>query len=552
MQMPDVWGGGAVFGCAGSADSGLHGRLCGDRIAVEFDEKNKCTLAVEIDNICDIKFRTVLPDCIELEADDGSRKYDVSITALTPAGILVHCDKDIGVSVAFADEVQDASCDGGNVYCTGAAKYALIKKQLQSGVVYAFAAGDDCEAQAAGLCGAERADACGKIKDRYAAHPLPRNMSEIYEALYVRCLGIIEHNVSSSGCMGKRINGKFCVDTVNSLLCAAALKDIYPQYARATLLKIADYISADGFLPSSITQSCCANAAPPVICYCFEQIAGKDKELIEQYYDKLRSCIMYYVQGRDMNKNYVYQWRAGRDNDPGVESTMLNSPRFDGKVIVAGPDLSAYMYMAAVAMGKLSRAINRNSDILYWGVLAQRIADGANNLLYDKKHSFYFDRSPIGNKLGSIKTTAGFMPLYAGFAADEYVSGIVAHLEDRSTFGTNRGVPSAAKDEPAFEQDLYRGSIVLAENYKILQGLVNYDLEQNAALLASKCLDTVRRAYMAEGVLYEFYSSSATVAHSRQTRLGKSISPMCRTAFEQTRDCPVTAAFVVGIGALLD
>ena len=547
MNIPDIWGEGALFGYPESGETGLHGRLSGNRIALEFDTADRCTLAVDICSISHIKPTVVLPELVQLDCTGSEGSYAVTLAAVSPTAVYIHCDRNADVSVSFSGSARSIPCGDGCVYNCGSKKYALIKLAAGSGAVYGFACGDDCDSEARRVSAMKCTEVADILLEPYRQLQMPEDIAEPYRPLYVRCAALVRQSVSTKLCLGKRANGKFNIDVVSAVMRAVALRDIFPAYAKATVLKVADYISTDGFLPSSLTESCCVNAAPPLICHAFEQICGDDRALVERYYDKLRSCIMYFVDNRDINKDYTYQWRAGSASDPGVESAMPNSPRFDGKVLRSGPDLSAYMYMAALAMGDMSRTISRNSDIIYWGVLAQRIAKGADSLLFDSEKSFYFDRSLIGSRLDTVITTAGFMPLFAGFVPKEYVAGMVSLLDDAAVFGCKRGVPTVARCEETYTQDLYRGSISIGENYKLLCALVKSGYHTKATDVAVRCLDTVRKAYEAEGVLYGYYSSDSRIAHCRQSYFGNSILPMCRTGYEYTRDCPETAAFVAAI-----
>ena len=549
--LPDIWGSGSVFGYPESGDIGLHGRLCADGIGVDFDGSDRCSLRINIGDICDISPKAVFPEYVRMTVEGRTDAFDITIGAVSPQSVYIHCDRCADVDLTFGEDFSAEPCDGGKVYLCGSSRYSLIRRTCDGGVVYGFACGDDCEAEARKASGLSVKFVSEALLEPYKELNIPDSISDIYRPLYMRCAGIVRNGISSKHCFGKCVGGRFTIPVVGSIMRAVALKNMFPEYARATVLKVADHISGDGFLPADITESCCVSAAPPVICYGFDEILGDDKELVRKYYDSLRSCIMYFVEKRDINKDYTYQLSSGDKGDPGVECGMPNSPRFDSGVLQSSPDISGYMYLAALAMGNMSRTINRNSDIIYWGILAQRIATGANARLFDKSKCFYYDRPIIGSHFVDVRATSGFMPLFAGFVPEEAVSDIVAHLDDPTAFRTGRGIPTVAVGDAKYCQDMNRGSMSLFECYKILKGMMDAGFITKAQAIAGRCLDTVRRGYMDDGILYSHYSSDRAVSHHRQKLFGKSIMQPCRDNFEFVADCPETAAYVLAIANMM-
>lgn len=546
-NMPRVWGGGAVFGYAESGDCGLHGRLCTDGIGIDFDDEHRCSLMLNTDKVADITPLAVLPDYVSITADLGGEPCDIIMAAVSRDGVYIHVDRDVPLAVNFGSNYDSTTYDGGCMYRCGDRDYALAKRAYSGGVVYAFATGDECRSESDRIASLAPESVSEDLLSVYKKLGIPDSVSDIYRPLYMRCSAIVRNGVSSKGCFGKRTEGKFSVSVVSALMRAVALKDMYSEYARATVLKIADYISADGFLPSDITAYCCNSVAPPIVCYAFDEIFGKDRDMVEAYYDRLRSCIKYFADKRDINKDYTYQLSSGDKGEPGRECGMPNSPRFDAGVLQSSPDVSGYMYLAALAMGNMSRTINRNDDIIYWGVLAQRVAAGANSRLYDKSKGFYYDRPIIGSHFVDVRTTAGFMPLYAGFVPEEHISGLVGLTDDPTAFRTGRGIATIAVSDSCYSQDINRGSMSLFECYKIIKGMVNSGYVVKAQNIAARVLDTVLRAYEEDGLLYSHYSSDRRVSHRRQKLFGKSIMPACRSNFDYVADCPETAAFVLAI-----
>ncbi len=206
------------------------------------------------------------------------------------------------------------------------------------------------------------------------------------------------------------------------------------------------------------------------------------------------------------------------------------------------------MYMSVSAMRRMAELINRNADILYWGVMAERISTSANDFLYDEKDGFFYDRDIVRHRQIKLKTTAGFMPLFAKMCSPTQVTALTKHINDKAEFGAAYGLPSVARSEKSYCGAAHRGAMHPADNYKVACGLARSDRRHSAEKLAAKCLEAVRRALERDGVVYEFYSPSACADNALLTANGCGGAPRGLFARRANRcDSAAAAAMVVGL-----
>jgi glycogen debranching enzyme len=108
------------------------------------------------------------------------------------------------------------------------------------------------------------------------------------------------------------------------------------------------------------------------------------------------------------------------------------------------------------------------------------------------------------------------MPLWAGVPSAERAARLLQHLHDPASFGTPMPLPSVARGEPSFEKDMWRGPVWLNTAYAVIQGLLRYGFERDAAELAYRLCDAVYSVFERERRIYEFYDPDRP--HTRALR----------------------------------
>lgn len=553
MFYPSTWGADALF-TYGSGE-GATGRLCADRVGIRFETPGGCTLALKLKDICAIEYDCVMPDWIKGRVYHKIGEIAFEIIASAPWAVVVTADRETGIDLSFEDDVQSEEAEGATLY-RWREDIAALSVNKDKGIRAGFAMGYNAALRARDMADTDTDSLREKLLKKYEAQKLPEGISGRYEAVYRRCLSVIEGSVYADGSrrvFAKRGPHGLYINTRQAMLSAAGLKDVFPDVALSTVLYLTGFVDERGILPAVITGGAGdSSCAAPLLPWAFYEVAGESKELIEENYDTLRRHVMYYINERDMNKNNLYHWLAGGKNNPGADSGMENSPRFDENVIVDGADLGAYLHLSVVAMRKMSEIINKNNDILYWGVMAERIRLGVNNFLFDDTDRFYYDRGVIGKKLNKTKTVAGLMPIFGEICPPGRLTQLMEHMSDRGEFGTRYGVPSVARCEESFSSDMYRGAVYFEENYKLARGLCAAGKADKAAEVVSRCLEAACRGYETGGVIYEYYNPVSVADTPYQRRQGMGGGNMSLFGYNTCiRDCAASASFIVAMINLL-
>lgn len=537
MNLTKTWGAGALFAHENAAQSpnALWGALCGDILGINFDTETPCTLYIDVRGAIKTDFSCVMPNYIGGTVLTDGGEVSFAFAAVDETSVAVYTNPSLPVRLWIHGDAQFTRDGAAKKYTFGGESLTL--SALPDGYTRVLRRGENEKAKKDD-CDIEKITA--DIMKKYESEKIPEILPREYEPMYRRCLALIRTNMYPFGgrtVYGERTAHGFEVNTEDALLRAVALKDTFADRCADTCLAVAESVRDDGTVPSSLTAR--TGIAPPLIAWAFERIFADNAQMTEKYYDTLRKTVMYYINSRDIDKNNLYQWNDG-GND--------NSPRFDSGTIISGADLSAYMYMSVGAMRRMAELINRNADILYWGVMAERISTSANDFLYDEKDGFYCDRDIVRHRQIKLKTTAGFMPLFANMCSPIQVSALTKHINDKAEFGAAYGLPSVARSEKSCCAAAHRGAMHPADNYKVAHGLAQSDRRHSAEKLAAKCLEAVRRALGRDGVVYEFYSPSSYADNALLTANGCGGEPRGLFVRRANRcDSAATAAMVVGL-----
>jgi len=161
----------------------------------------------------------------------------------------------------------------------------------------------------------------------------------------------------------------------------------------------------------------------------------------------------------------------------------------------------------AVISEKLGKTKEQAEYLAHAGQLAKLI----NDVFWDEKDGFYYDRNEKTGKQIHVKSATGFFPMWAGVATPEQARRMVReHLLNEKEFWLPYPVATYAKTEPDFYEGTtkgecnWRGNTWIPANYMIFHGLVRYGFEKEARELADK---TYNMALNKNAVTREYYDS---------------------------------------------
>lgn len=234
--------------------------------------------------------------------------------------------------------------------------------------------------------------------------------------------------------------------------------------------------------------------------------SGDFRWLKGKYYDKLKNYLDYWFWFCDLDKNGLCVW------DGSDHSGMDNQwPRlgYDGVMAVEGVDLNCYLIRELKAMAEIANEFGYYSDATQFNDHAAQLAKLVNDIFWDEKDAFYYDRNERKNELVRYKSIAGFIPLWVGIAPAERAQVLIEkHLLNTNEFWVNYPVATWSKDDCNYYQQRknkecnWMGATWIPTNYMVFHGLVKYNYKEAAKELAYKTFNMA----LAESTTREYYN----------------------------------------------
>lgn len=561
MILPDKWGQGALFSYSGAygtkkSKGAFEARLCADRFALDFMTDNRCTLGIYSSDIDDITFEAVMTDYIKAKLQINDNHRDVYILFYDAGTVLIHSDYAIEVNPVFEKNINIKKVKNSTRYTCDDEIFYLSSVASDGKITYAFSYGKKSDDELSEILKADFAKIIADKEAQIAALPEFRIPNEEIEKLYYRSCSILLGCVNSPDGIIKAkyiTPGKGQMNAMSpfaSALCTLGLRHIAPDIAKDTLESILASMAGDGMISSKITPNDKSHdIAVPVLAWCFWELytINGDKEMLSAAYVSLKKYIHYIIETRDINKNQIFEWQISDSRfSPGRESTMDNSPRFDDGIILDCVDLSSYIANEAVHMSLIAEEIDKHGEALYWNVTFERIKGAVNDLLFDEDDKIYYDRAVVSNMLKKVKSSASFLPLFAGICDNRHAMSLLKLLNTNDRFNRKFGIPSVSADSEDYSTDFWRGPMHIYMNCLVARGLEKYEMHDKANELKAKSLEAVMTEYQNSGVLYEFYSADGSVCAAAMPKNGAGISPfMFASDGVNSRDYAPTAAMII-------
>jgi len=194
------------------------------------------------------------------------------------------------------------------------------------------------------------------------------------------------------------------------------------------------------------------------------------------------------------------------------ESGVENAPRFsnaDESALrntagIGAVDFSCYVVLQLEALAELARRLDLTRAAARYRGDAQALRRRIDALLWDERDGLYYDRDGAGAPV-RVATIASLLPLWAGVPDGGRAERMIRRVMAPRGFGTLIPLPSVARDAPQFEPDMWRGPVWLNMAYGVIQGLLRYGRDREAAELAWRLCVGVHRVFERERHIYEFY-----------------------------------------------
>jgi hypothetical protein len=232
----------------------------------------------------------------------------------------------------------------------------------------------------------------------------------------------------------------------------------------------------------------------------FEWLRANDYRKLQRYLDRWFAY--------DEDHNGLPTWNSS--DASGMDNQLSRAGDFDSYTD-EGVDLACYLLRELQAMAIISGKLGKAEEQSEYQEHAKQLAKLINDVFWDEKDGFYYDRNEKTGKQIHVKSVTGFFPLWAGVATPEQARRLVReHLLNESEFWLPYPVATYARTEPDFYEGTtkgecnWRGNTWIPANYMIFHGLMKYGFDKEARELADK---TYEMALDKNPVTREYYDS---------------------------------------------
>ena len=112
-----------------------------------------------------------------------------------------------------------------------------------------------------------------------------------------------------------------------------------------------------------------------------------------------------------------------------TESGWDMTPRFEHKALNFLPvDLNALLFKYETDFARAERIFGDDTKAKQWENVAHRRKKTMNELMWSNVHDFYFDYNYVKEKRGSVKSLAGYFPMWAGMVDDRQAWQMVKNM----------------------------------------------------------------------------------------------------------------------------
>ncbi|MGB8031805.1 MAG: trehalase family glycosidase [Terracidiphilus sp.] len=237
------------------------------------------------------------------------------------------------------------------------------------------------------------------------------------------------------------------------------------------------------------------------------QQTGSFEWLREKYYGQLQQYLDRWF-AYDADHNGLPTWNSS--DASGMDNQLSRSGDFDS-YFDEGVDLACYLVRELQAMAIISGKLGKTKEQTEYQQHAKELAKLINDVFWDEKDGFYYDRNEKTGERIRVKSVAGFFPLWAGVATPAQARRLVReHLFNEKEFWLPYPIATYAKTEPDFYEGTtkgecnWRGNTWIPSNYMIFHGLIKYGYDKEARELADR---TYKMVLDKNPVTREYYDS---------------------------------------------
>jgi hypothetical protein len=189
--------------------------------------------------------------------------------------------------------------------------------------------------------------------------------------------------------------------------------------------------------------------------------------------------------------------------------TLMKAVRYeDEKIAASHPFLIQDIFFNALLLqsniGLLNIAKHLQQDTLEIQTWIHRSTAAINQKLWNEEAGFYFSFNLKTQQQIQVKTSAGFLPMFAGICNTEQAEKLTHHLTHHFIPNTDwKLCPSTAADEASFDALRYwRGPVWVNVNWMIYHGLKKYRYDRLATQIKEDTMQLIE-----DNGMYEYFDA---------------------------------------------
>jgi glycogen debranching enzyme len=290
-------------------------------------------------------------------------------------------------------------------------------------------------------------------------------------------------------------------------------------------------LTPGGFIPNvdeTGGRSSWDRSQPPVGSLMLREIYKRcgDRWILEASFDDLLSWNRWWARKR-MNGNLL-GWGSDLTGNPmnekdahtavaaAWESGMDDSPMYDGipfdpatgRFKIQDVGLNGLYVADCRALADIADVIGRGAEAAELRLRADQFA-GEMEALWSPSAGLYLNKRTDTGALSARRSPTLFYPLIGRVPSPDRAAEMVdRHLMNPKEFGGPYGLPSIARDDPAFpRQHYWKGAVWPPLNFLVYLGLRNYELPAARRELAAKSMGIFLGEWRRKGYISENYSA---------------------------------------------
>ncbi|MCF0133473.1 MAG: trehalase / alfa-L-rhamnosidase / mannosyl oligosaccharide glucosidase [Blautia sp.] len=312
------------------------------------------------------------------------------------------------------------------------------------------------------------------------------------------------------------------------------------RHAKGNVQNFLDHQLEDGYIPMMIEvkdwsepylnmqhkNGVLMNMHKPFLCGQICEISDyvEDYQWIMEDIPKLQRYFDCYDRSYFFSEKGLYVWcddiMIGGDNDPAT----FGRPKFS----TANIYLNSFMVREMECMAKILDIAGMEEQAEAYIRKRDNLVKAIQEECWDPRDQFFYSVDVdiktrpydwFHKGLGvfwktlpiKIRVWSGFIPLWAGFATQRQAEAMVKHWLDKSTFYSDYGILTLAKDEKMFDLSVtnnpsnWLGPIWVVANYIVFRGFLDYGFLEAAEQMCRGTLKLLGKDLAETGCFHEYY-----------------------------------------------